>query len=62
MTGERRTLSAAIKSGGNGWLEPEDKVVLLNKGSVLKSPQTVAARPPLLGPEDRLPPLTPKKG
>ena len=48
---------AAIKLAGSGWIKPEEKVVLLNTGSVLEYHETVVARPPLLGPQDRLPPL-----
>ena len=51
------TLSAAIQLAGSGWIKPEEKVVLLNTGSGLKYPETVVARPPVLGPEDRLSPL-----
>jgi threonine synthase len=51
------TLSAAIKLAESGWIKPEENVVLLNTGSGLKYPETVVSRPPLLGPEDHLPPL-----
>jgi len=51
------TLSAAIQLAESGWIKPEEKVVLLNTGSGLKYPETVVSRPPLLGPEDHLPPL-----
>ncbi len=51
------TLSAAIKLAESGWIKPEENVVLLNTGSGLKYPETVVSRPPVLGPEDRLPPL-----
>ncbi len=52
------TLSAALKLVQEGWIKPEEKVVLLNTGSGLKYPETVHTRPPVLSPGDRLPPLS----
>ena len=49
------TLSAAIKLERNGWIEPDEKVVLLNTGTGLEYPETVSTEPPLLQPEDNLP-------
>ncbi|MBL0716388.1 MAG: threonine synthase [Desulfosarcina sp.] len=51
------TLSAAVKLTQTGWIKPEEKVVLLNTGSGLKYPETVVTQPPVLRPEDRLPPI-----
>ncbi|MBC8463465.1 MAG: pyridoxal-phosphate dependent enzyme, partial [Deltaproteobacteria bacterium] len=48
-------LSAAIELTKNGWIRPEDKVVLLNTGSGLKYPETVLVTPPVLKPGDTLP-------
>ena len=49
------TLSAAIKLARNGWIKPDERVVLLNTGTGLKYPETVSTEPPLLQPEDNLP-------
>lgn len=49
------TLSAAIELAKNGWIKPEDKVVLLNTGSGMKYPETVLTAPPVLQPGDTLP-------
>jgi threonine synthase len=49
------TLSAAIQLGRNGWIRPDERVVLLNTGTGLKYPETVNAEPPLLQSEDNLP-------
>jgi threonine synthase len=49
------TLSAAIKLRRNGWIRPDERVVLLNTGTGLKYPETVHAEPPLLKREDNLP-------
>ena len=49
------TLSAAIKLYQDGWITPEEKVVLLNTGSGLKYPETVQVTPPVLNPGHRLP-------
>ncbi len=48
-------LSAALKLSQQGWIKPEERVVLLNTGSGLKYPETVRVKPPVLNPEDRLP-------
>ena len=50
------TLSAAIKLARDGWIQPQDKVVLLNTGTGLKYPETVQTNPPVLQPDDVLPP------
>jgi threonine synthase len=39
----------------DGWIAPDDEVVLLNTGAGIKYPQTVTADPPLLARGDRLP-------
>ena len=49
------TLSAAMQLYKDGWIEPEEKVVLLNTGSGLKYPETVRVNPPVLNPDDRIP-------
>lgn len=49
------TLSAAIRLARDGWIGPNERVVLLNTGSGLKYPETVRAAPPVLEPEDSLP-------
>jgi threonine synthase len=49
------TLSAAIKLARNGWIKPDERVVLLNTGTGLKYPETVSTEPLLLQPEDNLP-------
>jgi threonine synthase len=49
------TLSAAIKLARDGWIKPDERVVLLNTGNGLKYPETVETEPPLLKPEDNLP-------
>ena len=51
------TLSAAMKLSKDGWIKPEEKVVLLNTGSGLKYPETVQTEPPVLNKEDTLPPI-----
>jgi len=48
------TLSAAIKLLHSGWIQPDEKVVLLNTGTGLKYPETVNSNPLVLEPEDRL--------
>lgn len=50
------TLSAAIKLARDGWIQPHDKVILLNTGTGLKYPETVQTNPPILQPDDVLPP------
>ncbi len=49
------TLSAAVQLAQDGWIRPEERVVLLNTGSGLKYPETVVTKPPLLSPHDDLP-------
>ncbi len=49
------TLSAALKLAAQGWIKPDDRVVLLNTGSGLKYPETVQISPPVLNPGDTLP-------
>jgi threonine synthase len=51
------TLSAAVQLAREGWIKPEERVVLLNTGSGLKYPETVVTQPPVLSPEDDLPAL-----
>jgi len=51
------TLSAALRLAADGWIEPDDRVVLLNTGTGLKYPETVQTSPPVLSPDDRLPSL-----
>lgn len=51
------TLSAAIKLFNKGWIEPEERVVLLSIGTDLKYPETVNIEAPILEPEDHLPPI-----
>ncbi len=51
------TLSAAVQLVREGWIKPEERVVLLNTGSGLKYPETVITQPPVLNPEDDLPAL-----
>ena len=48
-------LSAAMKLRETGWINPDEKVVLLNTGSGLKYPETVSVSPPVLLPGDTLP-------
>jgi threonine synthase len=49
------TLSAAIRLARDGWIKPNERVVLLNTGTGLKYPETVSTEPPLLQPEGNLP-------
>ena len=49
------TLSAAMQLYKDGWIKPEEKVVLLNTGSGLKYPETVRVNPPVLNPNDKIP-------
>lgn len=48
------TLSATINLIKDGWIQPDEKVVLLNTGSGLKYPETVQTSPPVLQPDDVL--------
>jgi threonine synthase len=47
--------AAARKLREQGWLQPNDRVVLLNTGTGLKYPDTVQVTPPLLQPDENLP-------
>ena len=47
-------LHAAMVLKDQGWIKPEEKVVLLNTGSGLKYPETVESNPPLLQPDDNI--------
>ncbi len=49
------TFAAARELLAQGWIKPEEEVVLLNTGTGLKYPQTVQAEAPLLKPGDELP-------
>jgi len=49
------TLSAAMQLQKDGWIKPEENVVLLNTGSGLKYPETVQVSPPVLNPDDNIP-------
>lgn len=49
------TLAAAIRLLREGWISPDEKVVLLNTGTGLKYPETIKIDVPCLGPEDELP-------
>ena len=48
-------LSAALKLKAEGWINTEEKVVLLNTGSGLKYPETVNVKPPVLKADSVLP-------
>jgi threonine synthase len=48
-------LSAALKLKAEGWINAEEKVVLLNTGSGLKYPETVNVKPQVLEPDSVLP-------
>jgi threonine synthase len=47
-------LSAALKLKDQGWIKPQEKVVLLNTGSGLKYPETVQVSAPVMAPGDKL--------
>lgn len=49
------TLAAAKKLRAQGWLEENERVVLLNTGSGIKYPETVQISAPVLQPGDTLP-------
>jgi threonine synthase len=49
------TLTAARKLADDGWIKPDEKVVLLNTGAGIKYPDTVKVAVPVLQPEDDLP-------
>jgi len=48
------TLSAAMKLAKEGWITPQEQIVLLNTGTGLKYAETVHSDSPLLQPGDRL--------
>lgn len=50
------TLAAAIKLKQNGWIKSGERILLLNTGTGLKYPDSIQTEPPLLKPEDTLPP------
>ena len=49
------TLAAARRLLAEGWLQSDERVVLLNTGCGIKYPETVESDPPLLQPGDSLP-------
>ena len=49
------TLSAAIRLLNEGWMKPDEKVLLLNTGTGLKYPETVNIKVRSLDPEEDLP-------
>jgi len=49
------TLAAAIRLYNQGWIKPDDKVLLLNTGTGLKYPETVKVEVPIMDPDDDLP-------
>jgi threonine synthase len=51
------TLAAAKTLLAQGWIHPEENVVLLNTGTGLKYPETVQSNPPLLLPGADIPPI-----
>ena len=48
------TLAATIDLLGQGWLSPDEKIVLLNTGTGLLYPETVRVKVATLGPEEDL--------
>ena len=50
------TLGAAVKLAKDGWISPDDRVLLLNTGAGLKYPETVTTEPPVLEVGASLPP------
>ena len=48
------TLAAARQLLKSGWIQSDEKVVLLNTGSGLKYPDTVTVNAPVLQPEDEI--------
>jgi threonine synthase len=48
------TLAAALKLRDRGWVENDDKIVLLNTGSGIKYPDIAQFDAPLLAPEDQI--------
>jgi threonine synthase len=51
------TVSAARRLRESGWIREDERVVLLNTGTGLKYPETVAVDVPVLRPEDGVPAL-----
>jgi len=49
------TLAAAIRLYNQGWIKPDDKVLLLNTGTGLKYPDTVKVEVPTMDPDADLP-------
>jgi len=49
------TLAAAVHLAREGWITPEEQVVLLNTGTGLKYPETVSVDAPVLQPGESLP-------
>ena len=49
------TLSAAVKLAKDGWITPQERIVLLNTGTGLKYTESVHIDSPLLTPDDHLP-------
>ncbi len=48
-------MAAAQRLLAEGWIKPEERVVILNTGCGIKYPETVQCHPPLLQPGDPLP-------
>ena len=48
-------LSAALKLRDEGWIQADEKIVLLNTGSGLKYPETVQVEPLTLEKDSQLP-------
>ncbi len=48
------TLAAARRLREEGWISPEERVVLLNTGTGIKYPETVHVEAPLLAPDDEI--------
>ena len=49
------TVSAVRRLLGQGWIKPDERVVLLNTGAGMKYPETVRCDPPVINPGDLLP-------
>jgi threonine synthase len=49
------TLAAAVQLRQEGWIHPEEQVLLLNTGTGLKYPETVSAQAPLVSKDGALP-------
>ena len=50
-------MAATQKLLADGWIKPDERVVVLNTGCGIKYPETVPCNPPLLQPNDALPML-----